>query len=241
MKETNNLVVENEASEVKIRLNGTVAPDYYSDYDGFITAKSVSDAFEEAGGKDVRLYVNSNGGDVFTGIEIYNTIKNYQGKVTTHVMGAARSAASFFILSSDHIKMELATEYMIHHPWTYVVGNASDLRAVAERMDEISDSIMDIYMERFKGTREELKKAMDKETTYKPSEAKEMGFIDDFETAKAEEPTNAKKEDEDILSEENIKLIAKKAAEFLNKMNAKEDTEPTEPTPEPSFMERFKK
>ena len=55
--------------------------------------KSVNDAIIEANGDDLEVEINSGGGDVFAGSEIYTTLKAYSGNVTTKIVGLAASAA----------------------------------------------------------------------------------------------------------------------------------------------------
>ena len=49
---------------------------------------------EEANGKDVHVKIQSGGGSVFEGLAIYNTLKNYEGNVTTEIVGISASIAS---------------------------------------------------------------------------------------------------------------------------------------------------
>ncbi len=59
---------------------------------------------KEAGGQDVRVEINSPGGYVSDGIEIFNLFKNYSGNVHMHVMGYAMSMASYIPLAGDKIQ-----------------------------------------------------------------------------------------------------------------------------------------
>lgn len=60
----------------------------------YTSPKNVSAALEEANGEDVDIEINSGGGDVFAGSEIYAAIRAYPGTVNIHVVGLAASAAS---------------------------------------------------------------------------------------------------------------------------------------------------
>ena len=56
--------------------------------------KKISDALRDAGGEDVEIHINSPGGDVFAGSEIYTLLRGYSGKVKIKILGIAASAAS---------------------------------------------------------------------------------------------------------------------------------------------------
>ena len=60
---------------------------------------------DEAGGDDVILEVNSPGGYVFAGMEMYNRLKMYSGKITAVVMSIAASAASLITCAADTVQM----------------------------------------------------------------------------------------------------------------------------------------
>ncbi len=86
----------------RIKLKGPLIPNNSQeayDYWGLeaVSAKSITDALPE-NGSDIILEVNSNGGLVTVGSEIYTALKSYQGDVTAEVTGMAASAASVAIM-----------------------------------------------------------------------------------------------------------------------------------------------
>ena len=132
---------------------------------------------EEANGKDVHVKIQSGGGSVFEGLAIYNTLKNYEGNVTTEIVGISASIASIIFLAGSKRIVNEVGFLMIHEAWTMTMGNADDLREDAELLDQINSQILDIYQSVTGYDRDELKEKMSKDTYMGPEELKEMGFV----------------------------------------------------------------
>lgn len=80
--------------------------------------KKISDALREAGGEDVEIHINSPGGDVFAGSEIYTALRAYSGKVKIKIVGIAASAASV-IAQAGKSEISPTGMFMIHNVKTY--------------------------------------------------------------------------------------------------------------------------
>lgn len=144
----------------------------------------------DAIGRDNELVVriNSPGGDVFDGIAILNALRARPGTTTTIVDGLAASAASFIAMGGDEIVMRKYSELMIHDAWGMAIGNASDLRELADQLDRSSDNIAAIYAERAGGTVEEWRELMRAEQWFTADEAVEAGLatrVDDTNASSA--------------------------------------------------------
>lgn len=83
----------------------------------------------------ITIRINSFGGSVPDGLAIYNAIKRHKAHVTTAVDGIAFSCASLIAMAGDTVEMAENAMLMIHAPWTYASGNATDLRAIADQLD----------------------------------------------------------------------------------------------------------
>ena len=73
---------------------------------------------------EIRVEVNSPGGDVFDGIAIYHALANHEARVTTRVDGMAASIASVIVQAGDRRLMQPASQMMVHDAWAFTVGNA---------------------------------------------------------------------------------------------------------------------
>ena len=143
-----------------------------------VTAKRISAALRSIGHKDVKVRINSPGGDMFEGIAIYNLLRGHQAKVTVEVIGWAASAASIIAMAGDEIRMGLGSFMMVHNAWGVVVGNRHDMRGAAELFDSFDAALADIYEARTGAKRAEIEKLLDAETFMSASEAVKNGFAD---------------------------------------------------------------
>lgn len=109
--------------------------------------EAVRDFLNEAKGKDLNIHVNSGGGSVFAGITIYNMIKNHVGNKIVYIDGLAASIASVIALAGDKVIMNTGSSFMIHKPFSWICGNADDMRKCAEDLDVIQNCIMQVYKE----------------------------------------------------------------------------------------------
>ena len=132
-------------------------------------------------GSELEIHINSNGGEAFEAVTIYNLLCQFSGKKTSIVDGVAHSAAFIIPFACDYRKMGKGTAALFHNMWTYVQGNAAQLRAAADRLDALMESNRQIYMERAKNiTEEEMKDLMEKETILTPEMCLEYGFCDEI-------------------------------------------------------------
>lgn len=127
-------------------------------------------------GKSLNIYINSGGGSVFAGIAIHNMIKRFAENHTVQVFvdGLAGSIASVIAFSgSTPPKIPANAFLMIHNPWAAVVGNAEELRKMADDLDVIRGGILSVYMDHVKEgvTEDQIKELMDGETWLSGTEA----------------------------------------------------------------------
>lgn len=144
--------------------------------------RSELDAHE---GEAIQVEINSPGGDVFAGFEIYNMLLAHTGSVRVRVVGMAASAASLIAMAADpgELVMCEASMMMIHNPWTSAWGNSEALREQADVLDMIRDVMCSCYMRRFAGGQEELERLLDEETWLTPARAMDLGLCDAIEHA----------------------------------------------------------
>lgn len=143
---------------------------------------------------EIRLHINSPGGEVFEGIAIMNALRNHPASVTAVVDGLAASAASFIAVSADKVLMNPNTELMIHDAWGIAIGPAEDMHSMGDRLNALSDNIASVYAARTGGAAADWRPAMLAETWYSASEAVAAGLADgilgqeDVEAPDDEEP-----------------------------------------------------
>lgn len=124
----------------------------------------------------IDIYINSPGGDVFEGVAIYNILKRNRAYKRVWVDGFACSIASVIAMAGNSINMPKSSMMMIHNPWSFAVGNANELRVLADQLDKIAEPMIEAYMSKFNGTREDLKAMLDAETYLTADEAFSYGL-----------------------------------------------------------------
>ena len=124
--------------------------------------KKVIEALRDAG--DVEVSINSPGGDVFAGSEIFTALKSHKGHVTTKIVGLAASSASFIAMGGDKILISPTGQIMIHNVSTSVNGDYRDFKHASETLKSANQSIINAYKTRLNKTDQELQKMMDNET-----------------------------------------------------------------------------
>lgn len=138
---------------------------------------------------EITLRINSPGGFARDGVAIMNALVRHKAKVIATVDGLAASAATVVLLAADEVAMGAGSELMIHDAWNIAIGQASDLRKVADQLDATSQTIAGLYAQRAGGTAEEWRAAMVEETWYTAEEAVEAGFAHRVLTIAASDTT----------------------------------------------------
>lgn len=128
----------------------------------------------------VEVVINSGGGDVFSGSEIYTTLKDYPGSVTVKIVGIAASAASVIAMAGDKVLISPTAQIMIHNVASVAQGDYRVMKHEAEVLKNYNKSIANAYMLKTGLSQEELLNLMDKETWLNAQQAKEKGFVDEI-------------------------------------------------------------
>ncbi|MEE0873970.1 MAG: Clp protease ClpP [Ruminococcus sp.] len=134
-------------------------------------------ALDEANGDDVIVRINSNGGDVFAGSEIYDILSGYQGNLLIRIVGIAASAASI-IACAGASEIAPTAMLMIHNVKSRAEGDYHDMANAAEALKEANRSIMAAYRNKTGLSEKELLDMMDKETFISADTAVAKGFVD---------------------------------------------------------------
>ncbi|WP_438282291.1 head maturation protease, ClpP-related [Pseudomonas alabamensis] len=163
--------VENTSETITIY--GVIGEDWYGEG---VTVKRIDAALRAIGDREVTVYINSPGGDMFEGIAIYNRLREHSQKVTTKVLGMAASAASIIYLAGTERQVASSAFLMIHNCWTFLSGNRHYLRDVADDMQEFDAAMADLYAETSGQPVEDMAELMDDETFIRGKRALELGL-----------------------------------------------------------------
>lgn len=168
-----------------IEVKGTVVSnDDVWIYDWFeienVSPNKIKKALEGAKGQDITVQINSGGGDVFAGNEIYYLISSYKGKKTVDIVGLAASAATIIACAGDTVRAAPGAQYMIHNVSSMQSGDYRDMDHMSDILKNANKSISNIYQLKTGKSEKELLKLMNDETWMDATKAKEYGFVDEI-------------------------------------------------------------
>ena len=137
--------------------------------------------------KDVMMYINSPGGDVFAGLAIYDTMVALRAPVATFCVGQAASMASLLLASGAKGKRNALpnARVMIHQPLAGVRGQVSDIEIHARMIMKARDTMNAIYARHTGQSIERIKQDTERDNFMLASEAKDYGLIDEVLVRKA--------------------------------------------------------
>lgn len=174
-------VIKSVAGEAELLIYDVIASTSY--FGDEVTPKFVNDMLNEIGEvSNLKVRINSPGGDVFAGVAIYSMLKRHPATVTAYIEGLAASISTVIPLAADKVVMAKGSMWMIHRPMSSLwMARAERLRKEADLLDKVEGEMTDIYAEKTGMSTKELAPLLDAETWYTADEAKSAGFIDEVE------------------------------------------------------------
>lgn len=173
---------------MKLNLSGELIPsdwaEIYRKYgytSGFYCPDDVRNAINSLDpGEELLLEINSIGGSVFGGNEIYALLEGCSNPTRAVIQSMAASAASYMIMPCNRIEIHLPAQLMIHRASTEAWGNSEDLQQAQQMLDVTDTSILDTYCRRCgdRISREELAAMMENETYIGSYDALRYGLVD---------------------------------------------------------------
>lgn len=132
-------------------------------------------------GEDLVLEINSGGGSVEAGSEMYSVLRSAEGvRTRAEVQSIAASAASYLMLGCDEVLMSPVAQVMIHLPATRTDGDRNAHLGSVHVLDTVRESILNAYELKAKGktSRAEFKRMMNTATWMTAQEAVDCGLAD---------------------------------------------------------------
>lgn len=166
-----------------------------------IFASDVNDQLNSVqDGEDVKIVVDSPGGDFYEMVSIFNIIRSFARdkthKIETYIRGMAASAASMIALaaksgnSENKITVEDNSIYMIHNCWTFEIGDHRVMEKTAKETLRIDELQRDIYARQTGKSRVKLSEMMDEDTWLYGQEIVDEGFADTLITVPHNDTTD---------------------------------------------------
>ena len=129
---------------------------------------------------DVRI--NSYGGDVYTGIAIFNALRNSSADITIYIDGVAASMASVIALCGKRVEMSRYARLMLHGVQGGCYGNKKEIEECLKDIEVLENTLCGMYAEKLSKTPEEIKNEYFDGTDHwlTAEEALSLGFIDNI-------------------------------------------------------------
>lgn len=158
----------------------------YEEIDSFwgVSAQSFVKELNDIKASTIHVRINSPGGSFFDGMAIYNALRRHPASIVSHVDGLAASSASIIALAGDRVVMGEGSFLMIHNAWGVAMGDGDELREMADVLDKITGSIVDVYAKHTGKSVAQIQEMMAAETWLSADEAVAEGFANETEEAK---------------------------------------------------------
>jgi ATP-dependent Clp protease protease subunit len=130
--------------------------------------------------KEISVYINTPGGDVYSGLAIYDTMQFIKPEVQTICFGIAMSMGSLLLTGGAKGK-RLAlpnSRVLIHQPSAGFEGQSTDIEIHAREILNMRERIEEIYTHHTGQPRERIHEDIERDRFFKADEAVEYGLID---------------------------------------------------------------
>jgi ATP-dependent Clp protease protease subunit len=131
--------------------------------------------------KDIHMYINSPGGEVYSGFGIYDTMQLVSPDVSTICTGMALSFGAILLCGGAKGKRSALphSRIMLHQPLGGVQGQASDIEITANQILKIKKELYDIIAKHSGQDLQRVHDVCDRDHWMIAAEAKEFGVIDE--------------------------------------------------------------
>lgn len=171
------ITAKKNGSRADIRIEGTI---YGFQGEEF---KYSIDRLIESGVKNVRLYINTPGGNVFAANEIANEILRFEGTVSGFGGAIVASAGSYLATICSTFEMAENGQFMYHKPKTVFEGNEDTVESNLKLLKNLTDLYRKKYAEKTGKTEEEIEALWSKGDVWlNAQEALAEGFITSIST-----------------------------------------------------------
>ena len=129
---------------------------------------------------DINIYINSPGGEITSGMAIYDTMNFIKSDVSTTCIGICASMAAFLLSSGTKGKRYALknSEVMIHQPLGGAKGQATEIKIAAERILKLRKKLNELLSENTGMNLEKIENDTERDNFMDSKEALEYGLID---------------------------------------------------------------
>lgn len=130
--------------------------------------------------KDIVMYINSPGGEVYSGMAIFDTMQQIKCDVQTVCTGLAASMGSMLLVGGTKGKRFILphSRVMIHQPSSWTRGQVTDMQIAVEEGLKLKKILTQIMADRTGQSYEKVAADMERDRWMDPQEALEYGIVD---------------------------------------------------------------
>lgn len=147
------------------------------------------------------IEINSPGGYVNAGTEIYTMLLTHKGEVNITIGSQAASIASVIAMAGKRVAISPAGKMMIHNVSGQGGGDYRDMADYSDFLFKNNEMLANTYVLKTGKPKQELLDMMNAETWMNADEALENGFVDEILTAQTTEP------DLGLVAGYNLKIL----------------------------------
>ena len=162
-------------AQITIPISGIIA-NFELESESNVTPKTLKKSLDAAKGKDITVTINTPGGSVFPGLEMFSLLQNYPGNVETRIVSLAASMGSVLALAGDEKTAENTALYFIHNAQGIGFGDHRDLLKESEFLKDISILIANLYAEFTSLSLKEARDFMDDDSHFFGNDLELLGF-----------------------------------------------------------------
>ena len=131
--------------------------------------------------REIQLFINCPGGEVYSGLAIYDVMQFVRAPIRTTCVGIAMSMGSVILMAGTPGRRNALpnSRIMIHQGSAGFRGNTPDLEIQAKEVLNLRDIMLDLYVKHTKQSRDKLQRDMERDYFMTPTVAKEYGLIDE--------------------------------------------------------------
>ena len=129
---------------------------------------------------DISLYINSPGGQVSSGMALYDTIQLIKPDVATICLGMAASMGAVLLCAGAEGKRACLphSRVLIHQPMGGTQGQASDILIAAKEIEKTRNELVSIISSHTGAPNDKVLSDIDRDYWMSAEEAKEYGIVD---------------------------------------------------------------
>ena len=130
--------------------------------------------------KEIRMYINSPGGQVFAGFAIYDTMMSVGCAVNTYCIGQAASMGALLLASGTKGKRFALpnSRMMIHQPWGGITGTSADVERQAREIIYMKKRLAQILAESCNQPLEKILEDSERDFFFSAEESVAYGLTD---------------------------------------------------------------